>query len=417
MSMPSYKLPVFALSVLSLTALVAQPPVKKPAPPADLAQPVKEAVQSKKADSFKTFTGKVLANKVRIRSKADLESRIVRQVNKNDLMLIVGEEGDFFAVQPPKGTKAYVFRSYILDNVVEANRVNVRLEPHVDAPIIGQLQAGDKVQGEVCTINHKWLEIAPPPNAHFFVSKEFIEKAGGPDYLTAMEKRKGEVEELLSSAFFLAEAECKKAYDEMSPQEAIDKFQTVIRTFGDFPESVLQAKEGLSLLKDTYLQKKIAYLEQRSELSPTAKEELLAKHRAESRELCLDESVKPGPNLWGKRNQPKIDLTDRMRFWDTLEESLYLSWAAFHTGKKMDDFYQEQKANATIVSGKIENYDHPVKNKPGDYVLRGTDAPVAYLYSTQVDLDKFAGKTVTLLVSPRPNNHFAFPAYFVLSVE
>jgi hypothetical protein len=27
------------------------------------------------------------------------------------------------------------------------------------------------------------------------------------------------------------------------------------------------------------------------------------------------------------------------------------------------------------------------------------------------------GNEVTLLVSPRPNNHFAFPAYFVLDVE
>ena len=60
---------------------------------------------AKKAETFKSFTGKVLANKVRIRSKADLESHIVRQVNKNDLLLVVAEDGDFYAVQPPKETK------------------------------------------------------------------------------------------------------------------------------------------------------------------------------------------------------------------------------------------------------------------------------------------------------------------------
>jgi len=400
---------LIALTAISITTFAfAQPPAKKPTETQQTA--------TKKSEAFKPFTGKVLANKVRIRAKPDLDGRIIRQVNKNELLLVVGEEGDFWAIQPLKGTKAYVFRSYILDNVVEANRVNVRLEPHVDAPIIGQLQSGEKVQGEICAMNHKWLEIAPPTNSCFYISKEYVEKAGGPDYLAAMEKRKAEVADLLNSAFFLAEAECKKNYEEMSPQEPIEKFQTILRSYSDFSESCQTAKEGLALLKETYLQKKIAYLEARAELSPVAKEELIAKHKAENRDLLRD-NVKPDPALWGKHNQLKTDLTDRMRFWDTIEESLYLSWAAFHTNKKIEDFYQEQKANATIVTGTVELYDHPVKNKPGDYILRGNDAPIAYLYSTQVDLEKLAGKNVTMLVSPRPNNHFAFPSYFVLSAE
>jgi len=45
------------------------------------------------------------------------------------------------------------------------------------------------------------------------------------------------------------------------------------------------------------------------------------------------------------------------------------------------------------------------------------DLGVAYLYSTQVNLEDFVGKRVTLLVSPRPNNNFAFPAYYVFEVE
>ena len=68
----------------------------------------------------------------------------------------------------------------------------------------------------------------------------------------------------------------------------------------------------------------------------------------------------------------------KMQFWDKIEESLYLSWTAFHTGRKADDFYAEQKANATILSGTLEVYDHPVKNRPGDWVLRGGEAPIAY---------------------------------------
>lgn len=371
---------------------------------------------AKKAESFKPFTGKLLSNKVRIRAKADLESPIIRQMNKNDLLLIVAEEGDFYAVEPLKDTKAYVFRSYILDNVVEANRVNVRLEPHLDAPIIGQLQAGEQIQGAVCPMNHKWLETTPPRGTRFYVAKEFVVHAGGPEFLANMEKRKAQVEDLLSSAYLNAETECKKEYEEMAPQHVIEQFQTILRNFADFPEATTQAKEGLALLKETFLNKKIAYLESKAELSSSVKEELLAKHKAESKELFSegDGSVKIDPSIWNKRGTKK----ENLGFWDTLEESLFLSWTAFHSGKTFDDYYTEQKANATVLSGMLERYTYDVRNKPGDFILRGPEeAPIAYLYSTHVDLEQYAGKMVTLLAVPRPNNHFAFPAYFVFSVD
>ncbi len=396
----------FCIALSTVSAEPAKQPAAAKTPPAPQAQ------QAAKKEVFKPFTGKVIANKVRIRAKPDLDAHVVRQMNKNELLLIVADEGDFYAIEPLKDTKAYVFRSYILDNAVEANRVNVRLEPHVDAPIICQLQVGDKVQGQVCSMNHKWLEIAPPKGTRFYVSKEFIGNAGGPEYLAAMEHRKAQVDELLTSAYFNAEAECKKNYEEMAPQQAIDQFQTILKNFVDFPEACAQAKEGLALLKETYLNKKITYLEAKAELSPVAKEELLAKHNTENKDLFSDSS-KVDPDLWAKRAHKKDNLT----FWDTLEESLYLSWSAFHSGKKFDDFYAEQKANASVLTGRLEPYDNEVKNKPGDYVLRSADAPLAYLYSTQVNLDKYAGKTITVLASPRPNNHFAFPAYFVLSID
>ena len=372
------------------------------------------AFASSKNDPFKPFTGKVTANKVRVRAKADLESPIIRQMNKNDLLLVVGEKEDFYSVEPMKDTKAYIFRSYILDSVVEANRVNVRLEPHVDAPIIAQLQNGEKVEGNICSMNHKWLEIAPPKETRFYVAKEFISKAGGPEYLVNMQKRKAQVEELLSSAYSHAEEECKKEYEEMAPQHAIEQFQKVLRNFADFPEATDRAKEGLALLKETYLHKKIAYLEARAELPEQAKDKLLAKHQEEKKELFSDVAPRETDSFWSN----KLLRGENLGFWDTIEESLYLSWTAFHTGKSLNDYYTEQKANASVLTGRIERYTYDVRNKPGDFILRGAeDSPIAYLYSTKVDLDKYEGKSVTILVSPRPNNHFAFPAYFVFSIE
>ncbi len=387
--------PVFALSALSLYA-APQTAEKSPAPNATN-KPLQQV--AKKPEAFKPFTGRVTNNKVRLRVQPDLDSYIFRQANKNDLLLVVGETGDFYQVMPPKDAKAYVFRTYILDNVVEAARVNVRLEPHVDGPVIGQLQAGDKVEGTICAMNHKWLEISPPSSTRFFVSKEFLANAGGPDYLTVMEKKKRQVEELLNSAQLAVESENKKNYEDMSPQTVIEQFSTIIRNYSDFPETTERAKESLIAFKDAFLQKKIAYLEAKAELSGTLKEEILARHKTEDQELFITSS-KADPLAWNK-----------------IEESLYLSWTAFHSGRKIEDFYSEQKANAVVVKGVVESISHPVKQRPGDYLLRTNESPVAYLYSTSLDLKQYEGKEVTLQVSPRPNNHFAFPAYFVLSVE
>lgn len=373
-------------------------------------------VNTKKADTFKPFTGKIIANKVRLRVKPDLESHVLRQVNKDDLLLILAEEGEFYAIQPPKETKAYIFRSYVLDDRVEANRVNVRLEPHIDAPIIAQLQAGDNVKGRICPMNHKWLEIDAPKETRFYVSKEYVVSAGGPEFLPTMEKRKGEATELLNSAFLIAETECKKPFEQMTPQPAIEKFQAILRNYSDFHETANSAKEALALLKETYLNKKIEYLESKAELSVTAKEELLAKHRAEKAELFSDASISIDSNLWTKHSSKRIP-AGSLQVWSALEESLYLSWTAFHSGKKIDDFYAEQKANASVLTGTIEPYVDPIKDRPGDFILHRNDGGIAYLYSTHIDLAQHVGKIVNLLASPRPNNYFAFPAYFVLAIE
>ncbi len=383
-------------------------------PPAHPKTESSKSAAPKKAEHFKPFTGKVLGSKVRLRVKPDFDGHILRQLNKDELLLIVGEEASFYAVAPPKETKAYVFRSYILDDRVEANHVNVRLEPHPEAPIIAQLQAGDFVKGQVCPLNHKWLEIDPPKHTRFYVSKEYIESVGGAEWIAVVEKRNGEARELLHQAFALAEAECGKPFEEMTPQHALDKLQWILKNYSDCAEAAADAKEALRLLKETYLNKKIAYLEAKAELSAGAKQELLDKHRLENSELFTHTPKEADSELWTKQIQKK---TKPARIWDTIEESLYLSWTAFHSGKKINDFYAEQKASAALLGGVIEPYTDAVKDSPGDFLLRRENGSLIYLYSTQIDLSRFIGKPVNIVASPRPNNHFAFPAYFVFSVE
>src|SRR5689334_11520447 len=89
----------------------------------------KESPSSINAKAFIPFTGKITRNKVRMRNQAHLDAKIVRELNKGDMIVVVGENEDFYAVQPPPDIKAYVFRTFVLDNLIEGNKVNVRLAP------------------------------------------------------------------------------------------------------------------------------------------------------------------------------------------------------------------------------------------------------------------------------------------------
>jgi len=385
--------PLFATNELEPTEFAKQIPLKFESPKAPVI-------------SFKPFTGKIKGKKVRLRVNPDLESHIVKELPKDDLVVIVGEKDDFWAIQPPNETKAYIFRSFVLDNVVEGNRVNVRLFPDLEAPIIGHLNAGTKLDHpEISSVNNKWFEIQPPEDTVFYMAKEFIEYAGGPELKAQVDKRKSTAEQFLDAAYLVSQAELCKSFEEMDIERVSRNFTTIVNEYSEFPEYIHQAKEALTALQEAYLQKKIAYLEARASIT-TEKEEILKFEIEEPKEVTLAVEANDNPSI-----------NDKMKMWEPIEEAIYHCWAQINEQKDQGSFYDEQKLNAMLISGMLEAYTAPTKNKPGDFILKNKDIPVGYLYSTKVNLQQFVGKRISVLATPRPNNNFAFPAYFVLDVE
>lgn len=364
---------------------------------------LKETPSQKKAEKIveldvNPFTGKIKGRKVRMRLRPDLDSRIIKELSKNELITVIGEKGDFWAVEAPAGMKAFVFRSFVLDNVVEGNRVNVRLEPGLDAPIIAHLNAGEKLEkASISPINPKWLEITPPSNTRFYIAKEYIEYAGGPEVKIEMEKRQSAAEQLLDSTSLLSKAELRKALEEIDFDRIVKGYNTVMTDFTEFPELVEQAKEALASFQEAYLQKRISHLE------------------TQTNEQFAASPSKGSVNLEKFENISMI--TEKMKSWEPIEEALFLSWANINDNRTQRDYYEEQKLAAVEIEGVLESYITPTKNKPGDFILRNQDVPVGYVYSTQINLQSLIGKQVKLIAAPRPNNNFAFPAYYVLSVE
>jgi hypothetical protein len=353
----------------------------------------KKVVEKVPELSVNPFTGKIKGRKVRMRLRPDLDSRIIKELARNELITVVGEKGDFWAVQAPTGIKGYVFRSFILDNVVEGNRVNVRLEPSLDAPVLAHLSSGDKLENpSISPINPKWLEITPPENTRFYIAKEYIEYAGGPELKVQMDRRQSAAEQLLDTTSLISKTELRKSFEEVDFDRIVKGYNTVINDFNEFPELVEQAKEALAVFQEQYLHKRISHLE--SQTATASK-----------------------PSFDTEKFENIAMITDKMQHWKPIEEALYLCWANINDNKTQADYYEEQKLSAVEITGLVEPYNAPVKGKPGDFILRNKDIPVGYVYSTQVNLQNLVGKHVKLIATPRPNNNFAFPAYYVMSVE
>lgn len=390
----------FVLSILSLSASemvtekTSQPETSLPPTTSEQATyPAKPMAPKKLAEPFRSFTGRVKAKKVRMRSNPDMESPIIKELQKGELVFVISEKGDFWGIEPPADCKAYVFRSFVLDGVVEGNHVNVRLEPSLDAPIIAHLSSGQKIEGQISSAHNKWLEITPPKGTCFYIAKDYLEVAGGPELKQQHDKRLGSVQQMLEAATALTKSEMKKPFERIEFDKLTRTYKAIVDEYSDFPHMVEKAQAHLASLQEEYMQKRLKYLEEKA-------------------------TTQGGAEVSQILDTPSPDsITERMKMWEHVEESLYLAWSGTNDDKSQEQYYEEQKLSATPITGILEIYQTTAKNKPGDYLLKDHNLPKACVYSTKVDLQKLVGKKVTLYAVERPNNNFAFPAYFVVDAE
>lgn len=410
-----------------------------------------ETQPSLTANAFSPFTGKVTSNRVRMRLQPSLESPVIRDLNRGDMVIVTGEEADnFVAVEAPAATEAYVFRTFVLDGVIEGSHVNVRLAPDLTSPVIAQLNTGDRVDGVICAENPKWLKLTPPDSVRFYVAADYLENAGGPELLAQLEERKNQVNMLLSYAKNSCDEELSRPFQNMDFDRVAQAFEMVIEEFTDFPQHVEEAETHLAQAKEHFLNKKIAFLENRAEQASSSWTQISDEMSGDfsdyarqldelemqiARELNQDYSAPyDTPTTVGTELvrsyesqpiQPAATLsTDPLaersytRF-ESQEAELYARWSMRNDEGDVEDFYQDEALSSAALSGVLQRYEKAVHNKPGEFILvdPSSHRTLAYIYSTRVDLQKNLGREVTLQATQRPNHNFAFPAYFALSVE
>jgi hypothetical protein len=368
---------------------------------------VVKAAKKQISQSFDAFTGKVTGSRVRVRLQPSLDGVILKELNQGELIIVTGEIDDFYAVKPDPKCKGYIYRAYVLDNIVEANNVNLRLEPDTHSPILTQLGQGDLIKGITSPENTKWLMVDLPDTVRFYIAKDYLANIGDVSLFKRIQQRRQQLSSRLETIESNIQNEMKKSFAEIQLVPYVNDLKVIVAQNQDLPELSDKAQSLIKNIQEQYLQLSLGQ-------SFDAAKNTTTPSRQEAAQIQV-----AALNVPSLQNQ----LNDTRRFSSFAldqQESNFLE-QALHSGKteNTESFYSEELKNAQEISGQLVPYDRPVKNRPGDFMLvdAKTKVPVAYLYSSRLDLNQFAGQTVHLMVSPRPNHHFALPAYFVLDIK
>ena len=291
-----------------------------------------------------------------------------------------------------------------MDGTVEGSHVNVRIAPDLEAPVVAQLNTGDPVFGSISALHPKWMEIQVPEHVRFFVAKDFVEKVGDEHFLARHEERFDQVKRLLAAGSELRN-ELDGPFETIHLPQILDPFKQVVENYTEFPDQVAIAEESLREIEQAFLLKKVAYLEEKTSNLPVM--EAIEDEMAQSSDGL---SSPPAPQL----------IASARAYWMEIEKSLDQKWRR-DAGGEGDPyaFYKAQAEKAEVLQGILEPYLRPVKEKPGDFVLLDKEnrTPIAYLYSTRINLLDQVGKEVELKGLFRPNNLFNHPAFFVWEID
>jgi hypothetical protein len=130
---------------------------------------------------------RVTGDRVNVRSRADLNSRIVGRVNQDDVLEAVGGEYGWHRIVPPAGVFSLVSASYIqrlggdrgVVNVDTTLRVRVGSDLQPRDPMLSEVQTrlenGTEVQ-IVGELDRDWLKIVPPEGVYVYVSDDYVER-------------------------------------------------------------------------------------------------------------------------------------------------------------------------------------------------------------------------------------------------
>ncbi|MCE5293955.1 MAG: SH3 domain-containing protein, partial [Chlamydiales bacterium] len=341
---------------------------------------------------FESFTGKISGHNVRMRLQPNLDAQVYKELDKDDLVLVTGLVDDFYACMPPKGLKGYIFRTYVLDGVVEGTNVFVRLGPDRTSPSVAQLNSGDVVKGTIAPQNNKWLQIDIPEDVRFYVAKDYVQKAGDASYFAKQESKRQDANKKLNDLEIALDKELEKPFHKIQLAGISSQLTQFIKDHKDMPQLVAQAETLISHMQQLYLTRGVAVNDEEPQVKAAPKVEKEVEKTKEATTIAPATITPPAPA------KPVAILS-----WQEQEKAFIDGLIQSGKAQSAESFYTSEMQKGNTLHGTIKPYNSFVSTRPGDFVLLNlkTNLPIAYLYSTKTDLSRWINKPVTLLVSDR----------------
>lgn len=160
MNKPGYQVRLFCiLTVISLVSCVD---------PAFAAQP---------------FIGKLNSDNINVRSDSTAASAVITTLNKPEPVEVAGELYEWYKIKLPPQSPAFIKKNLVLlldekSGRVLKNSCNIRLRPDEKAPILGKADK-DEVLG-IIQESGDWYKVIPPANSFGWVHKRFVDKTDFP---------------------------------------------------------------------------------------------------------------------------------------------------------------------------------------------------------------------------------------------
>ena len=133
------------------------------------------------ATTAQTGRGTVKGERCNVRSRANLNSEVVTQLHKGDVVDVLERKSvteseksmEWLRISLPATTKCYVNAKHLTDSAANVENLNVRCGPGSNYRDIGKLSKGTKV--EVVETKGEWTEIKPTPQCSGWIVTDLVE--------------------------------------------------------------------------------------------------------------------------------------------------------------------------------------------------------------------------------------------------
>ena len=189
-------------------------------------------------DEFQPFAGIVTGDNVNVRSGSDLNFEIIYKLNKDDKIVVIGKNFDWYRIRMPEGSFGYINKQFIdvmgEAGVIKGDKVNVRSGPDISTNPLGQL--GDKAVVKVIKTVGDWYQIEPPDSCSAWVNSQYVKHYSSvEDYMVELDKNK-EVKNKFSELEKNYEAAILESVPQASGIESLLKgYEELMQTHPDFP--------------------------------------------------------------------------------------------------------------------------------------------------------------------------------------